>query len=176
MGTARVPGRCFQRMETDDGEAPCYGTPTCPQRDWRSPIEKGAVEARQGRRGRRVLIILAVSLALIVMAYFLLYFYFPRPPRRGECAVPAADFCRDHACGDPDDGAGHDVAQPMIVCPKKADRNGKRKGHAKPPELWPQAPRRSCSGRYRGRVAGGKGAIPLTAVEQEEPISSIAEV
>ncbi len=38
------------------------------------PIEKRTVEVRQGRGGRRVLIILAVSLALLAIAYFVLYF------------------------------------------------------------------------------------------------------
>lgn len=42
-------------------------------------IQKPTVEARQGRRGRRVLIILAVSLVLITIAYILLYFYQPTP-------------------------------------------------------------------------------------------------
>jgi flagellar basal body-associated protein FliL len=37
------------------------------------------MEARQGRRGQRVLIILAVSLVLITIAYVLLYFYQPAP-------------------------------------------------------------------------------------------------
>jgi hypothetical protein len=39
------------------------------------PIEKSTVEVRQGRRGRRVLIILAVSLALLAIAHFVLYFW-----------------------------------------------------------------------------------------------------
>jgi hypothetical protein len=43
------------------------------------PIQKSTVEARQGRRGRHVLIILAVSLVLITLAYVLLYFYQPTP-------------------------------------------------------------------------------------------------
>jgi hypothetical protein len=49
------------------------GTEGAPQ------IQKRTVEARQGRRGRRVLIILAVSLVLITIAYVLLYFYQPAP-------------------------------------------------------------------------------------------------
>ena len=44
-----------------------------------APIQKGTVEVRQGRRGKRVLIILAVSLTLLAIAYFVLYFYYPRP-------------------------------------------------------------------------------------------------
>ena len=44
-----------------------------------SRIKKSTVEARQGRRGRHVLIILAVSLFLLALAYFVLYFYYPRP-------------------------------------------------------------------------------------------------
>ena len=40
-------------------------------------IEKSAVEARQGRRGGRVLTILAVSVALLVLAYALLFFLVP---------------------------------------------------------------------------------------------------
>jgi hypothetical protein len=43
-------------------------------------IQKPTIEARQGRRGRHVLIILAVSLILITIAYVLLYFYQPTPP------------------------------------------------------------------------------------------------
>jgi hypothetical protein len=43
------------------------------------PIQNSTVEVRQGRRGRRVLIILAVSLALLAIAYFALYFFYPRP-------------------------------------------------------------------------------------------------
>lgn len=42
-------------------------------------IRKSTVEARQGRRGSHVLIILVVSLALIAIAYFVLYFLIPRP-------------------------------------------------------------------------------------------------
>jgi hypothetical protein len=42
-------------------------------------IQKPTAEARQGRRGRHVLIILAVSLVLITIAYVLLYFYQPTP-------------------------------------------------------------------------------------------------
>lgn len=53
-----------------------------------SRIEKSTVEARQGRRGRRVLIILAVSLALIAIAYFVIYFYSPRPPRQAVAEPP----------------------------------------------------------------------------------------
>ena len=49
------------------------GTEGAPQ------IKKPTVEARQGRRGQRVLIILAVSLVLITIAYILLYFYQPTP-------------------------------------------------------------------------------------------------
>ena len=40
-------------------------------------IQKPTVEARQDCRGRHVLIILAVSLVLITIAYVLLYFYQP---------------------------------------------------------------------------------------------------
>ncbi len=39
-------------------------------------IQKSTVEARQGRRGVHVLIILAVSLALLAIAYFVIYGYF----------------------------------------------------------------------------------------------------
>ncbi len=46
------------------------------------------MEARQGRRGRRVLIILAVSLALIAIAYFAIYFFTPRPPRQAIVGFP----------------------------------------------------------------------------------------
>ena len=49
------------------------GTEGAPQ------IQKPTVEARQGRRGRHVLIILVVSLALITIAYTLLYFYQSAP-------------------------------------------------------------------------------------------------
>ena len=49
------------------------GTEGAPQ------IQKPTVEARQSRRGRHVLIILAVSLVLITIAYVLLYFYQPAP-------------------------------------------------------------------------------------------------
>ena len=42
-------------------------------------IRKSTVEARQGRRGNHALIILVVSLALIAIAYFVLYFLIPRP-------------------------------------------------------------------------------------------------
>ncbi len=42
-------------------------------------IEKSAVEARQGRRGRHVLIILVVSLALIAIAYTVIYLITPKP-------------------------------------------------------------------------------------------------
>jgi len=37
------------------------------------------MKARQGRRDQRVLIILAISLVLITIAYVLLYFYQPAP-------------------------------------------------------------------------------------------------
>ena len=43
------------------------------------PIEKSTVEARQGQRGWNVLLILAVSLVLIAIAYIILYFFYPRP-------------------------------------------------------------------------------------------------
>ncbi len=43
------------------------------------PIHKSTVEVRQGRRGKRVLIILAVSLALLAIAYVVLYSFYPRP-------------------------------------------------------------------------------------------------
>jgi cytochrome c-type biogenesis protein CcmH/NrfG len=43
------------------------------------PIERNTVEARQGRGGRNVLLILAVSLVLIAIAYIILYFFYPRP-------------------------------------------------------------------------------------------------
>jgi hypothetical protein len=43
----------------------------------RSPaIEKGAIEARQGFRGRHVLYVLAISLILALIAYLVLHFYF----------------------------------------------------------------------------------------------------
>jgi hypothetical protein len=41
-------------------------------------VERSTVEARQGRKGRRVLIILAVSLALLGIAYAAIYFLTPR--------------------------------------------------------------------------------------------------
>ncbi len=39
------------------------------------PIEKSTVEVRQGRRGQHVLYILAISLALAILAGFVIYFY-----------------------------------------------------------------------------------------------------
>ncbi len=45
-------------------------------------IEKSGVQARQGRRGRHVLIILVVSLALSAIAYFVIYFFAPKPARQ----------------------------------------------------------------------------------------------
>ena len=39
------------------------------------PIEKSTVEVRQGRGGRRVLIIMAVSLGLLAIACMALHFY-----------------------------------------------------------------------------------------------------
>jgi len=53
-----------------------------------SGIEKSTVEARQGRGGRRVLVILVVSLALIAIAYFAIYFFVPRPPRQAVVGFP----------------------------------------------------------------------------------------
>ncbi len=53
-----------------------------------SRIEKSTEEARQGRRGRHVLIILAVSLVLIAFAYFVLYLYYPRPARQTVLTRP----------------------------------------------------------------------------------------
>ena len=52
------------------------------------PIKKSTVEVRQGRSGRRVLIILAVSLALLAFAYFVLYFYYPRPTHQTMLSRP----------------------------------------------------------------------------------------
>ena len=53
-----------------------------------SPIKKSTVEVRQGRGGMRVLIILAVSLALLAIAYFVLYFYHPRPTHQTMLSRP----------------------------------------------------------------------------------------
>jgi len=44
------------------------------------PIEKSTVEARQGRPGVRVLVILGVSLALLGIAYFVIHGYFAGTP------------------------------------------------------------------------------------------------
>ena len=52
------------------------------------PIEKSTVEVRQGRGGRRVLIIMAVSLALLAIAYVALYFYYPRPAHQTMLSRP----------------------------------------------------------------------------------------
>ena len=52
------------------------------------PIQKSTVEVRQGRRGRRVLIILAVSLALLTIAYVVLYSYYPRPTHQTMLSRP----------------------------------------------------------------------------------------
>jgi hypothetical protein len=52
------------------------------------PIQKSAAEVRQGHRGRRVLIILAVSLALLAIAYFVLYFYYARPTQQTMLSRP----------------------------------------------------------------------------------------
>ncbi len=41
-----------------------------------APIEKSAVEARQGFRGKHVLYVLCASLALAVLAYLVLHIYF----------------------------------------------------------------------------------------------------
>jgi hypothetical protein len=41
------------------------------------PIKKGAVEARQGSRGRHVLYILAISLALVIVAYLIIFAIHP---------------------------------------------------------------------------------------------------
>ena len=49
-------------------------------------IEKSSVQARQGRRGRHVLIILVVSLALSAIAYFVIYFFAPKPARQALMA------------------------------------------------------------------------------------------
>ncbi len=48
------------------------------RRRGRASIEKSPVEARQGERGRRVLIILAASTALLALAYALLFFFAPK--------------------------------------------------------------------------------------------------
>ena len=58
---------------TNTGRRRADGTEGAP------PIQKPTIEARQGRRGQRVIIILAVSLVLITIAYVLLYFYHPAP-------------------------------------------------------------------------------------------------
>lgn len=52
------------------------------------PIQKSTVEVRQGRGGKRVLIILAVSLALLAIAYVVLYFYYPRPTHQTMLSRP----------------------------------------------------------------------------------------
>ncbi len=41
------------------------------------PIKKGAVEARQGFRGRHVLYILAISLSLVIIAYLIIFLIHP---------------------------------------------------------------------------------------------------
>jgi hypothetical protein len=52
------------------------------------PIKKSTVEARQGRRGGRVLIILAVSLALLGLAYFVLHGYYAGTPHQNVSVPP----------------------------------------------------------------------------------------
>ena len=51
-------------------------------------IEKSAVEARQGRPGVRVLIILMVSLALLGIAYFVIHGYYAGTPHQTVSASP----------------------------------------------------------------------------------------
>ncbi len=51
-------------------------------------IEKSTVEARQGRPGVRVLIILGVSLALLGIAYFVIHGYFAGTPHQTVSASP----------------------------------------------------------------------------------------
>jgi hypothetical protein len=47
------------------------------------------VEARQGRRDWRVLMILAVSLGFLAIAYFVLYLYYARPTHQTMLSRPA---------------------------------------------------------------------------------------
>ncbi len=51
-------------------------------------IEKSTVEARQGRPGVRVLIILVVSLALLGIAYFVIHGYFAGTPHQTVSTSP----------------------------------------------------------------------------------------
>ncbi len=55
-------------------------------------IKKGAVEARQGRGGQRVLIILAISLALLGILYFVIHGFFAGTPHQTVSASPRPIF------------------------------------------------------------------------------------
>ncbi len=52
------------------------------------PIKKSTVEARQGRGGWRLVIILAISLALLGLAYFVLHGYYAGTPHQNVSASP----------------------------------------------------------------------------------------
>jgi hypothetical protein len=53
------------------------------------PIKKNTVEVRQGRGGSRVLVILAVSLALLAIAYFVLHSYYTSPAHQTMLSRPS---------------------------------------------------------------------------------------
>ncbi len=57
-----------KRSEVRSADVPPGGTG--------APIEKSAVEARQGIRGKHMLYVLGASLVLAILAYLVLHIYF----------------------------------------------------------------------------------------------------
>ncbi len=67
---------------------PSSNRPETGRREPGEPVRKSAVDARQGGGSRRVLAILAISVALIALAYALLFFAAPKNGQAASLARP----------------------------------------------------------------------------------------